>query len=296
VALDTVTYWPLYSALRIRPLQLASAASGQQVQSLLTQLDEDYAMIKARNQHDVMVSQLYTWSYATAAWRSYLAGQDPQKLLERARSSLAQLREQGNNMPETEENALLIDYVDAAALLRAHHDPGPALLQVEEAHKRCAALAPQDVQCLLLAARAGLVEAQWLAQQQQPAVPALQRALARASEAAQAPEQTADAWQVVAEAQLRLHQAGQAPADARRQIAEGLAAAQKCLALNPNHALGLATQGALLLARAQSERDVATRQAAARDAVAAFQRAFKSDSLVESQYAAAAETARAVAQ
>jgi serine/threonine-protein kinase len=291
-ALDEEVSWPLYSALRLHAMQTSTAASEQELRLLLGQVDAEFAAIKTRGKQDTHTKMIHAWAYANAALRTYLAGQDAQPRLQVAADSLAQAQKLGNDMPDLEQVALLIHYVDASSRVRRKQDPGPALAEIEEARKRCLAMNAQDAPCQTTAAKAGWVESEWLAQKNQPIAPALQRALQRAVAATQSKEQTADAWQVLAEAHLRLLPGVTQPAERSRHVAAGLLAIQKTFAINPNHALGLATQGALLLARAQSERDMHTQQSTVREALAALEKAIQSDPLVENQYTPALETAR----
>ncbi len=134
----------------------------------------------------------------------------------------------------------------------------------------------------------------WLASQGQPFVKTLDDALAKALLATKSPEMYPDAWQTLAESHLRLARAlAQQPKLRDQHVAAGLSAAAKVFAINPNHALGLFTQGALLLLRAQTERDLNVRRTVAQSAAQALQRAIQSDPFLTHDAAPLLERARA---
>jgi serine/threonine-protein kinase len=293
--LDDEVYQSLIWSLEIRRFQILTAATEQEVQTLLIQVDAEFDRIMVRNEHEVYALDTHLGAYAAAAFRAYLAKKDPLPLLKRAQASLARARQLGGNFGDLERNALLVHYVDASAKVLAQQDPGPALLEMEEDRKRCLALDAKDVTCLALAARAGWVESEWLAQRGQPALPPLQRALQRAIEATQSPQTLADAWQILAETYLRLSRSGEPPAEMKAHIAQGLLAVQKVFALNPNHAQGMAIQGALLLGRSKQESDLTMRQSSAQEAVQVLLQALRRDPLLEHELLSNLEAARALA-
>jgi hypothetical protein len=133
--------------------------------------------------------------------------------------------------------------------------------------------------------------AQWQEQRNQSGQQSLQAALAKAELATQSPEPYPDAWQTLAQTHLRLAR-GAGPAQRGQHIAQGLEAVQKVFALNPNHALGLATQAELLLLRSQSERDPSTKQQLAQAARQALQRALAHDTLLSYTYESLLDSAR----
>lgn len=77
-------------------------------------------------------------------------------------------------------------------------------------------------------------------------------------------------------------------------LAQGLSAIERLLAISPSHALGLATQGALYLVRAQAERTPALRQAAARSAVERLQAALVRSPFLSASYLPLLQSARAL--
>jgi hypothetical protein len=76
-------------------------------------------------------------------------------------------------------------------------------------------------------------------------------------------------------------------------INDGLAAVQKLFSINPNHALGLITQGQLLLLRAQGEQVATQKHQSLSDAVAALERAFTIDPFVKPTFLSILESAKA---
>ena len=67
--------------------------------------------------------------------------------------------------------------------------------------------------------------------------------------------------------------------------AEGLAAVARVFSINPNHALGLATQGALQLIRVQAKPDLLARRSMAKAAAQALERALQHDPLLSHRFA-----------
>jgi serine/threonine-protein kinase len=295
-ALDPEVTRPWNISLMLRYVQVRTATSDQEMQAVLSQVDSEFAKIMARNAHEAVAFQLRLAAYATAAFRAYLAGLDSQPRLQQALESLANLRKLAGPQPNAEQYALLADYVDGSVKVRVKEDPAQALLRIEEDRKRCSEVKGSDYICLAGAARAGWLESEWLAQRNKPAIFPLQRALQQALTAAQSPQDDPDAWQILAETYLRLSSSGERVGEANHHIADGLAAVQRILAHNPNHALGLAIKGALLLARAQNERNASLRQSIGGDAAQALQKALAFDPLLSHQYQKSLETARALAQ
>ncbi len=124
---------------------------------------------------------------------------------------------------------------------------------MQEDLNRCFAITPQDATCRTLAAKAAWVQSDWRISRGQQGTSILEGALAKAVLATQSPEANPDAWQTLAETYLRLARVEQNHPQVRDAYLEkGLSAAQKIYGINPNHALGRATEGALRLLVAQS--------------------------------------------
>ncbi len=201
-------------------------------------------------------------------------------------NSLKALQKSGGNFLDAEQHTALVHWLDASDRIRRKQDPAPALKQLEAALGRCFAIAKQDAMCKTLAAQAHWVAADWLALQKKQSGPTLNQALSKALEATTSPQIYPDAWQVVAETHLRLASAPETrPAAQAQHLSDGLVAAEKIFAVNPNHALGRATQGALALRQAQLQSEPAARQAAARSASTALEQALKQDPLLAHEYA-----------
>src|SRR5262249_7687713 len=114
--------------------------------------------------------------------------------------------------------------------------------------------------------------------------------------ATQSADKDPEAWQTLAEANLRLSRVKGVRADERDTLVKaGLDAIQKALAVNPNHALALATQGALYLVRAHGAREAGVRRAAANEAVMALETALEKDAIISHEYAPQLQAARALA-
>ena len=81
-----------------------------------------------------------------------------------------------------------------------------------------------------------------------------------------------DAWQALAETELRLaQQNGKQPATRAAHLEAGLQASERLAALNPQHRLGLETQARLWLLRAQTTADRVTCRSAAQSALTALE-------------------------
>jgi hypothetical protein len=230
----------------------------------------------------------YAISYAQAALRAHLNGEDPRPRLARALENFAVRRKLGGPALDAEQHEALAYLIDAMDRVRRREDPGPALRELDATLGRCLALAKTDAMCRTLAANGEHVRADWLAQQKQLLQPVLQRALTKATLATQSPEIYPDAWQVLAETHLRLARAR--PALRARHLADGLVALERVFAINPGHARGRATEGELCLLRAQTERT----PEAARCAVLAFEQALKGDPVLAHDYAPLLAQARSL--
>ena len=228
-----------------------------------------------------------------AAYRLLLIGKDPQPWLIRAFDNLAITRKLGGNFLDTEQHDALTRLVEASEHMRRGEDPTSSLKKAETALAKCLALAPQDAMCQTLAVKAEWVFSDWLALKHEPVTSILQRALGKARVATQIPEAYPDAWQVCAETHLRL-----ARAELRRSwileqhLHDGRVAIEKLFAINPNHALGRATLGALELLRARTQRSPAARHAAAQSAVLALEQALKYDPFLAHSYEPLLRTAK----
>ena len=236
----------------------------------------------------------YFQVYARAAQRTFLGGLDAQPRIQRALQHLVLTRQLGPKLQDAEGHAAMTYLVQARDLLRKRLSPTAALTLLDTALADCFALAPEDVLCRTLAAQALWARADWQAAQHLPFAETLTAALAKARVAAESPEISPDAWQTLAETQLRIAQSTQAGKARTLHINDGLAALQKLFSINPNHALGLITQGQLLLLRAQGEQVAAQRYQSIKDAAAALERAFTNDPFVRPMFLPILESAKAL--
>ena len=276
-------------------LLLVETRSEEGVRSLLAQADDRFAKCRSINNQDLQCLNNYFHVYARAASQAFLAGQDPQPRLARAFEYLAATRKLGGSWLDAEQYAALAHLVDAEDRVRKGHAPASALAELRADLTRCFALAAQDAMCRTLAVQAEWVQGDWLAVQNKPSAPILQAALAKARLATESPEVYPDAWQTLAGAHLRLARNNPTPLKVRDQhVADGLAAAATALSINPNHALGLATQGALQLVRAQAESNPLARRSAARAAAKALEQALQHDPLLSYSYAPVLNAAKAL--
>lgn len=280
-SLDATYIKPMEGLPATLGLLISTSRSAQEERRLLLLADDYFTRCTQINGKSTKCYINYFVLYARAAQRSQLSGEDLQTRLERAYASLATTRQLGASFLNVEQYAALSYLVDAGDRVERRQDPSPALRNMEAALTQCFVHAATNAMCRTLAARGELVAADWQAQQGRSAVPVLKRALAKALLATQSTESYPDAWQTLAELHLRLARAQQHPPAVRdRHITSGLAAAEMLFAINPNHAQGLVSAGALHLLSAQSRRDAAARRGSAQLAIAALTQAQKSDPML----------------
>ncbi len=225
-------------------------------------------------------------AHSLAAERAYLAGDDPQPSLKRAEESTAALRKQKVEFLEIEHGIVRARLIAAQARLRRQQDAEPALEALRDSVKRCLGLAATNYLCLMFAAQAAWVEGDALADSPKQAAAVLKSGVISAQLAIKDTVKNPKAWQVLAETYLRLAQTGkQRPKPRDQYIADALAALDTAFTMNPDLATGRATQGALLLLRAENQRDEEERSRSAQAAIAALQHALRSDPLLAHEYA-----------
>ena len=284
----------LSNSLRVFGLLVLDAKSVDDLHAVISHADDLFARCKAVNRQYSQCFVNYFISYAIAANRVAQLGRDPQSLLKRAGESFAEIRQLGASFLDAEQHAALTHLVVARDHLTHHQDPASALNDLQSDLTRCFALVSQDAMCRTLDAQSEWMRADWLAAQKQPFLESLQAALRKSQLATQSPESYPDAWQTLAESHLRLARAELRQPQVRDQhLVDGLSAVDKVFVINPNHALGLATQGALQLMRAQSASDEANRLSAAQSALQALRRALKIDPFLMHDFGALLDAARA---
>ena len=272
------------------------ARSGEEMRSVLSRAEEWLVKCKSLNSRNPNCFNNYFQSYARVAHRDLLAGLDPQPWLNRAFEGLAMTRKLAGPLLDVEQHAALVHLVEANDRVRRRLDPTSAIAELQSDLTRCFSLASQDAMCRTLAARAEWVRADWLASQKKSVTASMDAALAKALQATQSLETYPDAWQTLAECHRRMAHAEQYKSKIRGQhIADGLAALEKVFAINPNHSLGLATQGALQVLQAEAAQDPAVQQSTARSAVQTLERALENDAFLHHAYAPLLEAARALA-
>lgn len=276
---------------------IVEARSDNEVQSILSQADAWFAKCVAINNHSPSCISNYFQVYGRAAWQALRGGLDPQPRLQRALENLRETRKLGGRFVDVEQYAALTHLVEARDRVRRKQDPTPALGELDADLKTCFALTPQDAMCRTQAAQAQWVRAEWTAQQGQSPLPHLKEALDKAILATQSPEKSPETWQTLAETHLRLARAQkEVAAPSEQQVADGLAAVEKLFAINPRHAMGRATQGALQLERWQQAREPKARAVAAQAAVQALDQALRQDPFLKYDYAPLLAAARALPQ
>ncbi len=260
---------------------IAMARSKQELQMLVAKSDE------AVEQCHKLIGDHFSCegnrivAHSLAAERAYVSGDDPQPYLKRAEESTAALRKQKVDIVDIEQGVVRARLVAVQARLRGQQDAGPALEALEEAIKRCLAMAPKNYLCLMLAAQASWAESESHADSPKQAAAALKGGLSNAQLAVKDTVKNPQVWQVLAETYLRLAQTAKPRSKPQgKNIAEAQTALDTALGMNPELAAGRATEGALQLLRAESERDDQARTSAAQAALKALERALRSDPML----------------
>ena len=281
------------NSMLVEKMQIIDCKSNEEFQSILEKSDRHFSDCTMINSQDARCFNFYFQIYTRAAYRALLGSGNPQPSLQRALQHLALTRQLGGKLQDAEQHAALAYLVQAKDLLRNKLTPAASLALLDTALLDCLALAPEDAMCRTLAAQALWVRADWQAAQNLPVGQTLTAALAKARLAVGSPEVSPDAWQTLAETQLRIAQSAQAVKARTQHINDGLAALQKLFSINPNHALGLITQGQLLLLRAQGEQVATQKHQSLKDAVAALERAFTIDPFVKPTFLSILESSKA---
>ena len=284
-AMDKRVMGPSIMGLETLYRLVATTQSEAELTHLLAQTEQTFAQCKEINSTAPTCFVQYFLVYVHAAWRSQLAGQDPQQRIARAQESQAEARKRGGNFLDLEQNDALLRYLEATRRVRDKQDPGPALAEMDAALKRCLAIAAKNMMCRTLAIKKEWIQSEWLELSHKKSVAVLTAALQSAMEVAQSPELYPDAWQAVAETELRLARTQKRPAQREPHIEAGLGAVAKALAINSRLTLGRVTEGELYLLRAETATSVEARHAAAQSAVLALDSMFKNDPGLMQAYA-----------
>ena len=296
-ALDPSYEAALQNSLWALVALIYEAHSEEELQNVLARSDSTLSKCVAINSRSQQCFSNYSQVYARAAAFALGAGQDPQPRLTRALHYLDKTRKLGGSFLDAEQNAAFVHLILARAQVKAKRDPSANLVELQEDLIRCFNVAAKDATCRTLAARAALVQSEWLASQGKPIAVSLATALAKALLATQNAEAYPNAWQTLAEVHLRIARAQQDQRAARDgHIAAGLEAASQVFGRNPNHALGLATQGALYLLRAQTAQNPPARQVAAQAAAKSLRQALNNDPFLSHEYVPLVAEASALSQ
>lgn len=293
-SLDDTFINPSMNALVNLSILIQTVSDEREVADIVARADDLFAQCTHINVNNQECYGNYFLVFIGAAQRLFVAGKEPGPLLARGFANYEITRKTGGPLLDAEQSAALGRYIEAAQSVRQRRDPGQALAELQAALGRCFTIAATDATCRTLAAQAEWVAADWLALQHLQFTQVLRRALAKATLATQSPELYPGKWQVLAQTHLRLARAA-LPAARAEQVHAGLAAVARSFAVNPNHALSLATKGELLLLRAQSLTAPAPRRATAQEAADQLAQALRRDPLLSHDYAATWAQAKALA-
>lgn len=281
MALDETYLIPIQNALFVWARLIAMAKSDADLQRMLVRADDLYAKcMKINNKHQ-QCNINYLMVYARAAQRKWAAGLETQQLLSRAFALHAQIEKLGGTFLDADQHVALAYYVDAEATLKRGHDPNASIEKAESALTHCLAQAGTDAMCRTLSAQVDWVKAEQRTSAKER-MSVLQAAKRKAEEATQSPDQTPDAWQVLASTCARLAAVDGLPTNERnRQIAAGLIAVNKALSIHPLHPDTWVAQGDLLYLRSQSNESTEVKKSAFDQAVQSHAKAVALDPLLE---------------
>ena len=295
IRLDSSYLIAIQNKLYINARIVEELTSAQSIHQLLDETDRVLAQCVEKNAQFQQCHINYVSVYARASARLMLAGHDVQAKIQRGKETLATARKLGGAFLDLEQYAALLLLVEARDRMAHKQDPSSSLTALQETLAKCLALSPQDAMCRTILAQAEWVKADFATQQKAQAMPLLQAARAKATLATQSPETYPDAWQVLAESQLRLVGSDETtPKVQLRALQDGLAATDKVFALNPNHALGHATRGQLLLLWAQKDKDALQKRDHAIAATKEMERAIRQDALLTVRMLSLLPVARAL--
>lgn len=293
ISLDPTYLLAWQNALGTWPMMVAELKEQRDIEELLAHADDYFAKCKLVNEKWQQCYNNYFQIYVRVAQRLLTFGADVQPHLERAATALAALRNLGGSFLDAEQHDSLLQFILASYKVQCHENPEPALKALRTALKRCFGIAAEDVMCRTLDAQAEWIASDWMALKREPVSSTLRSALSKAEQATRGAAAYPDALQVLAETHLRLARAElRQPRICEEHLQEGRAAVEKVFIINPNHALGRATLGALDLLRAQTLRDPAACRASAHAAVLSLQQALRHDPFLSRTYAPLLRSAR----
>lgn len=279
------------------PGLILETRSEKEIGDLLKLADEWLVKCRSIDSRQQQCPNNYFQGYAFAAERLSLAGLDPKPQLAVALRFIDETRKLGGSLQDLEQISTKTHLFEARDLLQQRKDPTPSLLTMKQDLQRCFVHLSTDPLCRTLAAQAEWVAADWQVQQNKSAIATLESALVKAKLATESPQVYPDAWQTVAETHLRLARSkGASRQPYQQHIALGLAAADRVFAVNPNHAVGRATQGELLILAARAAQSSTERITKAQSAIAAFEKAIHSSPLLTSVCSTPLSQARVLAQ
>lgn len=278
IELDATYVTAFRNQLYIHEKMVSELDSAQSLIRVFDDSDRVFRLCMDKNPQFVQCHINYVSVYARASARLMLAGHDVQAKIQRGKETLATARKLGGAFLDLEQYAALLLLVEARLRVVHQQDPTDSLSELADTLGKCLTINPQDAMCRTLAAQAEWVKADWAAQQKLPVGVPLQSAIEKATLATKSPEVYPDAWQVLAESYLRLA-GGEStkPAARAKAVQDGLAATDKVFALNPNHALGHATRGQMLLLCAQKEKEAQKKREHAIAATQELERAIRQD-------------------
>jgi tetratricopeptide (TPR) repeat protein len=295
-SLDREYLLALQNSLFTWGILLSSAKTEQELQSISQRAESAFSKCMSINSQFQQCYVNHLLVHARDAQRTYQAGGDPQVQIKRALETAAQARKLGGSFLDVEQNTALVHLVAASQQVRKKQDPGASLEELRAALGRCFAMAEKDAMCRTMAAQGEWVEGEWREVQGQSPVEELKRARRKAEEATRSPETYPDAWQVLAETQLRMAKAkGVKEGERVKALEAGLSAVEKIFGINPNHGMGRGTQGRLVLMRAKREKEEEARRKGGKEAAEWMEKAVEADPLLRKGLEAELREARALA-
>ena len=211
-----------------------------------------------------------------------LAGLDPTADLDGAIASYLKARELAPGHAVSNVTLGFAAHQKALHLLDRGASPEAALVQGREAVTKALETNPSFALALLKLGDIELAAARWDLREGRSPDAAFARAEAALTKSRDALPTFPAAWIALAELHRRRAEAALASRGApRREVALGLAAAEKALALDAGQVDALTARGALLLLAARMEPDPSRRAASAAEALAALEKALALNALVK---------------
>jgi len=251
---------------------------GRSAASAVASALEAAGAVKERNL--LGAANVSAWALWVEASFAADSGDDPSASLERAEAFVRE-RENLAPSPSNDEIRGLLARTRASYLLRRGMDPGSALEEARRCFRKIIQSSPLDVDYRVALARTEILALRWAIAKENAKANLFEAAFSALSPVLEEERANPHVYQTLAEI-YEIRTGWRGGRDAEKDISEGLAMAEKALAIDPEMATALASKGALLLARARGLRDEKLKTDAARAGRTALDAARRENLLLES--------------